>query len=106
MCGKTGDQDEVTKDSGGRAADHCPGSATLARYSGRWSCASASRAVAVSDASCRRFASSCSVKSPSRGVGDLDESVVLPVRPDQGNGEPPPHRGMAALIASEIPPLR
>ena len=31
----TGDQDEVTKDSGGRAADHCPGSATLARYSGR-----------------------------------------------------------------------
>jgi hypothetical protein len=26
---------EVTKDSGGRAADHCPGSATLARYSGR-----------------------------------------------------------------------
>src|SRR5215472_16057290 len=38
-------------------------------------------------------------------VGDLDEPVVVPVRPDQGNGEPSPHRGMAALVASEIPPL-
>src|SRR6516164_9240952 len=40
-----------------------------------------------------------------QAVGDLDKPVVLPVRPDQGNGEPSPHRGMAALIASEIPPL-
>jgi hypothetical protein len=49
-----------------RAAGHGPRSATLARYSGRWSCASASRAVAVSDARRTRFASSCAVKSPSR----------------------------------------
>lgn len=40
-------------------------SATLARYSGRWSCANASSAVAVRVASLTRLASSCSVKSPS-----------------------------------------
>jgi len=39
-------------------------------------------------------------------VRDLDESVVLPVRPHQGNGQPPPHRGMAARIAAEVPPLQ
>jgi arginase len=41
------------------------GSVTCARYSGRCSCASASRAVEVSDARRMRFTSSCSVKSPS-----------------------------------------
>jgi hypothetical protein len=38
-------------------------------------------------------------------VGDLDESVVLPVGSDQRNSKPPPHRRMVALGASEIPPL-
>jgi hypothetical protein len=47
----------------GRAA-HPGGSATLARYSGRCSCASASRAVEVSEARRTRLASSWAVKSP------------------------------------------